>query len=541
MNISHNLACMKRTHLIGVVGSTLDRGLRPERWNRWRPSVALCQHEDLHIDHYHLLYFKRERALAELIAADIVSVSPGTTVELQLIHMRDAWDFRDVYETLYDVARQLPDTQGIDYLVNVTTGTHVIQICLFLLTESRQIPGRLIQAQPLPRKQQQPAGSYSIIDLDLSKYDGLAARFAEEKRDDISFLKSGIATRNEAFNRLIAQIERVAVRSSEPILLLGPTGAGKSHLARRIFELAEQKHRLTGAFVEANCATLQGTAAMSALFGHRKGAYTGATTDRPGLLRAANQGMVFLDEVGELGLDEQAMLLRAVEEGIFYPLGSDTPVKSRFQLICGTNRDLSADVSEGRFRADLLARINCWTFRLPGLHQRREDIEPNLTYELEAYAQRTGQRVRFNKEALAHFLAFAHQPGSVWAANFRDLNAAVLRMATLAPSGRIRVDEVEEEMERLQTSWRGAEAPEEDGLTEARTLLGEAAWEQIDRFDRYQLAGVLQSCRAHATLADAGRYLFAASRATRTTRNDSDRLRKYLQRFGLEWSQVNGR
>ena len=109
------------------------------------------------------------------------------------------------------------------------------------------------------------------------------------------------------------------------------------------------------------CATLRGNTAMSTLFGHKKGSYTGATTDRPGLLRTADKGVLFLDEVGELGLDEQAMLLRAIEEKIFYPLGSDTPVKSRFQLICGTNRDLAKEVAEGRFRADLLARINCWT------------------------------------------------------------------------------------------------------------------------------------------------------------------------------------
>jgi transcriptional regulatory protein RtcR len=92
--------------------------------------------------------------------------------------------------------------------------------------------------------------------------------------------------------------------------------------------------------------------------------------------------MLFLDEIGELGLDEQAMLLRAVEEKVFYPLGSDTPVKSNFQLICGTNRNLQEQVENGNFREDLLTRIHLWTFKLPGLAERKEDIEPNLEYEL---------------------------------------------------------------------------------------------------------------------------------------------------------------
>src|SRR6185369_871819 len=109
-----------------------------------------------------------------------------------------------------------------------------------------------------------------------------------------------------------------------------PTGAGKSRLARRIFELKKSRNLVKGEFVEVNSATLRGDAAMSALFGHVKGAFTGAVSDRPGLLRKADQGVLFLDEIGELGLDEQAMLLRAIEEKVFYPLGSDREASSDF-------------------------------------------------------------------------------------------------------------------------------------------------------------------------------------------------------------------
>ena len=131
------------------------------------------------------------------------------------------------------------------------------------------------------------------------------------------------------------------MRSASPILLLGPTGAGKSLLARRIYELKKSRRLVKGPFVEVNCATVRGDAAMSALFGHVKGAFTGAVRDRPGLLLSADDGVLFLDEIGELGLDEQAMLLRALEEKRFLPLGGDQEVSSDFQLIAGTNRDLA--------------------------------------------------------------------------------------------------------------------------------------------------------------------------------------------------------
>src|SRR6185369_15792276 len=210
------------------------------------------------------------------------------------------------------------------------------------------------------------------------------------KREAASFLKSGIDTRNQPFNALIDRIEQVAMNSADPLLLMGPTGAGKSQLARRIYELKKARHQVKGDFVEVNCATIRGDGAMSALFGHVKGAFTGAVQPRAGHLRAANEGVLLLDEIGTLGLDEQAMLLRALEEKRFYPMGGDREVRSEFQLVAGTNCDLQLAVRDGRFREDLLARINLWTFRLPSLRERVEDIAPNLEYELEQFTRRTG-------------------------------------------------------------------------------------------------------------------------------------------------------
>src|SRR5207344_1214739 len=132
----------------------------------------------------------------------------------------------------------------------------------------------------------------------------------------------------------------------------------------------------------------------------------------------ADSGLILLDEIGELGLDEQAMLLRAIEERVFLPLGSDEEVRSDFQLVAGTNRDLAGLVREGRFREDLLARINLWTFRLPGLRDRVEDIEPNLDHELANCEALTGVRISMSQEARARFLAFATSAEAIWTGNF---------------------------------------------------------------------------------------------------------------------------
>jgi transcriptional regulatory protein RtcR len=522
--------------VLGILGTTLDAGRGNGRWDRWRPTVALTQHEDLLVDRLELLCTQNTSELVAQVTSDIEHVSPETKVVTHSLDVSDAWDFEQVYGKLHEFATSYPfDPDKEDYLVHITTGTHVAQICLFLLTESRYFPARLLQTSPGKKTDSgERPGSYSIIDLDLSKYDRLASRFQKEKAAAHSFLKSGIDTKNVAFNALIERIEQVAVGSRAPILLTGPTGAGKSKLAKRIFELKKARRQVNGAFAELNCATLRGDAAMSTLFGHVKGAFTGAASDRHGLLRKADGGVLFLDEVGELGPDEQAMLLRAIEERVFYPLGSDREVSSDFQLICGTNRDLRERVARGQFRDDLLARINLWTFALPSLHERPEDIPPNLEFQLEQVSRSLGSSVTMNKEAKQRFLEFAAT--WTWPGNFRDFDAAITRMATLAEGRRITEAVVKEELGRLQDSVPlSPSASKSEHVLEA---IGPDRAARLDRFDRVQLEDVLAVCKTARSLSAAGRQLFAASRAERSSVNDADRLRKYLARFELDFAEL---
>lgn len=549
----------KGTVVIGLLGATLDVGRGPARWQRWRPTVSVCQQADWHVDQFDLLVnpsHAHQAALADTVMGDLSSVSPETTVIRHNVAMANAWDFSEVFSALSEFADSYPfDLAANDYYVHITTGTHVAQICLFLLCETRIMPARLLQTSPVQAGGgRAPEGGNSIIDLDLAKYDRLAARFAKRITTSREQLKDGIATRNAAFNRVIDELEQVATRSKDPILLGGATGTGKSALAQRVHALKKRQHQVAGEFVAVNCATLRGDGAMSALFGHARGAFTGATEARAGLLRKADGGVLFLDEIGELGLDEQAMLLTALEEKRFYPLGADKHVSSDFQLIAGSNRDLARDVRAGKFREDLLARIAVWSFVLPSLAARPEDIEPNLDFELARISAALGTRITLSREARTAFVAFATGPDGVWPANFRDFGAAIRRMATLAHGGRIDEQDVARELARLRAAWQpsvtvasltgGASERESYGAIDEpahiATLLA-ARRAQLDRFDYVQLADVLRICARSTSLSAAGRVLFAQSLQQRTSSNDADRLRKYLARFELQWEQVGKR
>jgi transcriptional regulatory protein RtcR len=532
--------------------------------------------ERLAIHRAELLHTPQQAASAARMTREIARLSPETTVHSHLLDYQDASTFAPIYTALHTFSATYPFTPDTsDYLVFTAPHASMLHLSLCLLASSGHIPARLIQIGPrvasadaaqsttmsddVDGRRGDGRRRVSIVDLDVSHYHRLPAGAAQDAgrrtRDDaeedaqindgdearrerherLSMLKSGIETRDATFNRLVERIEQVALTSRTPLLLLGPPGSGKSRLARRIFDLKRARHHLTGDFVELSCGTVRGDAAMSALFGHRRGAFTGAVQDRAGLVRAADGGVLFLDEIGELGPHEQAMLLRALEHGTFRPLGADQEASSDFQLIAGTNRDLGQAARHGRFREDLLARINVWTFHLPGLAARPEDLAPNLESELAAFARTHAIPVSFNKDARERFMSFATAPLASWPGNFRDFNASITRMATLAPAARITLDIVDAEIAHLRRAW----ARQDDHTDSLVTLaLGPERSTELDRFDRVQLEDVLRLCRERRTLSDAGRALFSISRTTKRSTNDADRLRKYLARFGLEWQTL---
>ncbi|MDM7860524.1 RNA repair transcriptional activator RtcR [Alteromonas sp. ASW11-36] len=529
----------KRNVVINILGVIKDaKGRGHKRWHAWRPTISLVSHPEFPVDRMEMLYEPDYLRLAKRVMEDVQQVSPHTQVALVETAWSDPWDFADVYSWLLEFSQHYNfDTDNENYYLNITTGTHVNQICMFLLSEAQLFPARLVQVSPdfNAPPEEKSKGILRVIDLDLSKYDALSQRFQQQAQAGTEFLKAGIQTRDIAFNQMIEEIEQVAISSRDTILLQGPTGAGKSQLARRIYELKATRKEVTASFVPVNCATLVGEGAMSALFGHVKGAFTGAINPRSGYLKQADKGVLFLDEIGELGLDEQAMLLHAIESKEFYPVGADSLVYSDFQLIAGTNKDLQEEVKQGRFREDLLARIDIWSWRLPSLKQRMDDFEVNLEFELHQSARLLDRHIRFSMAAKEQYLSFAKSPSATWAANFRDLNASVTRMATLSPSGRIERNTVEREIQRLQNRWQQQIENKQVDLTE---WLDKEVIEELDYFDQMQLQSVIQACKQYTTAAEASRALFDKSRLRKQTQNDSHRLRMYLQKFGLTFKQI---
>ncbi|MEM8726737.1 MAG: sigma 54-interacting transcriptional regulator, partial [Pseudomonadota bacterium] len=221
---------------------------------------------------------------------------------------------------------------------------------------------------------------------------------------------------------LLTLAERIA-KSDIPVLLEGPTGTGKEVFAQFVHHMSK---RAKGPFVAVNCAAMPEAMLEGLLFGHRKGAFTGAGEAREGLFRAADGGTLLLDEIGELPLALQAKLLRALQEGEVLPLGATKPVAIDTRIVACTNRTLSAEVEAGRFREDLLYRINVFPLELAALRDRRGDIAPLAFGMLLRHACRPDQPQWLSGQALA--LLETHP----WPGNVRELENVIRRAILLA-------------------------------------------------------------------------------------------------------------
>ncbi len=233
---------------------------------------------------------------------------------------------------------------------------------------------------------------------------------------------------------LVAMVDKIAPTSAT-VLIQGESGTGKELIARRLHFKSE---RLDQPYITVNCGALQETLLESELFGHEKGAFTGALNQKVGLVETADNGTLFLDEIGEMSLPIQAKLLRFLQEGEFYRIGGKRPLKVNVRVISATNRDLEEEVKNGRFREDLFYRLNTITLRMPPLRKRTEDIPELVEYFLEnsRFGGAIRKSLRIDPAVIDVFKSY------MWPGNIRELQNTVERMKILSDGPKLTLDDI---------------------------------------------------------------------------------------------------
>lgn len=236
---------------------------------------------------------------------------------------------------------------------------------------------------------------------------------------------SGIIGEHPSIKRIQEMIRRVAVTDAT-VLITGESGTGKELVARGIHNCSRRADR---PFVPVNCAAIPDNLIESELFGHARGAFTGAHSSRAGMFQLANHGTILLDEVGELPLTLQAKLLRVIEDGEVRPVGTDHPVAVQVRVLASTNKDLAHQVEKGSFREDLFFRLQVIPIHLPPLRARRSDIPLLVSYFLEKANRKHGVSMKITREAMIYMWEYD------WPGNIRELENLVERLVILSDNG----------------------------------------------------------------------------------------------------------
>lgn len=325
-----------------------------------------------------------------------------------------------------------------------------------------------------------------------------------------------ILGQSEAIRQLLGELDVVA-DSELPVLLLGETGVGKELFARRLHSLSRRRNK---PLIQVNCAALPESLAESELFGHVKGAFSGATTDRPGRFDAANGGTLLLDEVGELPLSVQAKLLRTLQNGEIQRLGADKPLHVDVRIIAATNRHLPDSIRDGHFRADLYHRLSVYPVPIPPLRERDSDVLMLAGHFLELNRSRLGLRsVRLSPAAERALLAYA------WPGNVRELEHVISRAALklLSRGGsRAQILTLEPELLDLDTALRRAAPARVEALGESAAAELRPMREAVEACQRQSIEQALRA--AGDNWANAARLLDL----------DPSNLHKLARRLGLK-------
>ncbi len=314
---------------------------------------------------------------------------------------------------------------------------------------------------------------------------------------------------SKAVRQVIERIEKVAPTSAR-VLIVGENGTGKELVARAIHALSP---RAQGPFVEVNCAAIPTELIESELFGHMKGSFTGAFADRAGKFELADGGTLFLDEIGDMSLSAQAKVLRALEEGVISRVGSGKTLAVDVRVVAATNKDLQAEIAAGRFREDLLYRLNVVPVEVPPLRTRRGDVPQLVEHFAEQLYSRGGLQPRqFDQEAVQRLAAYD------WPGNIRELRNALERLLILAPGPVVTAQDVE----RLAGVGTGA-----GGRATGGDLAG-APWMRAATFEEFK-----QAAERTYLLAKLQENDWNVSETARTLEMPRSNLYKKIERYRL--------
>jgi two-component system, NtrC family, response regulator HydG len=294
--------------------------------------------------------------------------------------------------------------------------------------------------------------------------------------DDLAL--PGIIGCSQALREVLRTTRQVAP-SRACVLIVGETGTGKELIARAVHDLSP---RSTGPYIRVNCGALTESLLESELFGHVKGAFTGADKDRIGRFQYANGGTLFLDEIGDMPISIQVKLLRVLESGEIVRVGTNEPVKVNVRLISATNRDLGDAINEGKFRQDLYHRLKVVSVKLPPLRERREDIPLLIDHFLKEFTASHGKTITVITPAVRKTIMAYSWPGNV-----RELKNTIESMVVLDSDGQLDLDDMTEDLQAFTSSAKG------DGPSGVDSLVGQS----LEEIEKHYILETLKRCNGN--------------------------------------------
>jgi transcriptional regulator with PAS, ATPase and Fis domain len=411
--------------------------------------------KDAPFNRVHLLYNYPSDKVGPYLQWLLPKLPQGTELSSRQIRLSSPTAYAEIYPAvsaeLEALEEKYPDFQRV---VHLSPGTPAMAAIWILLVKT-SFPAVCIQSWT------DPQGRQIVQEVELPfEIDARFSLDATSRSDErLSRLHETEALADRAFSDIVSQgslhdalnkARKMALRDV-PVLLLGETGTGKELFARAIHE-GSLRHQ--GPFVAVNCGALPRDLAESLLFGHRKGAFTGATRDHEGFFAQADGGTLFLDEVGELPPELQVKLLRVLQERSFIPVGASEPRSSDFRIVAATHRNLQAQVSQGGFREDLFYRLAIGVIKLPALRDRPDDL-PALVEALmdsinRELADQPGYRRKKIDDGVINVII-----GHDWPGNIRELRATLLRAAAWSEGDTLTVEEVRDAMLTVPGSGSG--------------------------------------------------------------------------------------